>query len=203
MTVAAPRYRRLGHDQRRAQILDAARRLFSKQHYAAVSSDEIAREAGVTRGLLYHYFGSKRELFVEVVRDSLGAAQAIVPQIPRAGRLRDVVARSVDLWLDVVEANAETMFAVLGAEGFGRDAELEGLVHEGRDAGVEAIIAVLGIEDADERTRAVLRAYSGLADVAVREWLQRRTLTRAQVHALLARTLHALVADVAPAVSRA
>lgn len=70
-TAPAPRWQRLTHDERRAQILDCARRLFSERQYDAVSTIEVAREAGVTRGLLHHYFGTKRELYLEVVRTLL------------------------------------------------------------------------------------------------------------------------------------
>ncbi len=67
-TAPGPRWQRLEHDERRAQILACARRLFSERSYAAVSTSEIASEAGVARGLLHHYFGTKRELYLEVVR---------------------------------------------------------------------------------------------------------------------------------------
>ena len=46
-TSTGPRWQRLEHDERRGQILACARRLFSERNYAAVSTSEIAREAGV------------------------------------------------------------------------------------------------------------------------------------------------------------
>ncbi|MGA2927292.1 MAG: helix-turn-helix domain-containing protein, partial [Solirubrobacteraceae bacterium] len=66
--MSAPRparWQRLEHDQRRSQILACARELFSQRTFTAVSMSEIARDAGVARGLLHHYFGSKRELYLE------------------------------------------------------------------------------------------------------------------------------------------
>ena len=48
--------------------------MFGEQPYATVQMAELAREAGVARGLLNHYFGTKRDLYVEVVR-----AMMIVP----------------------------------------------------------------------------------------------------------------------------
>ncbi|HZY75057.1 MAG TPA: helix-turn-helix domain-containing protein, partial [Jatrophihabitantaceae bacterium] len=67
-TAEAPRWRRLGPDERREQILDCAVRLFGERPYAAVSTTDIARAAGVARGLLNHYFGTKRDLYLEVVK---------------------------------------------------------------------------------------------------------------------------------------
>jgi TetR/AcrR family transcriptional repressor of bet genes len=54
---------------RRAQILDAARAVMSRQGYAETSMKDIAREAGVAPGLLHYYFDSKEEILLEVVSD--------------------------------------------------------------------------------------------------------------------------------------
>ncbi|MBN9618575.1 MAG: helix-turn-helix transcriptional regulator, partial [Actinobacteria bacterium] len=85
-------------DARREQILECATELFGERPYAAVSTGEIAREAGVARGLLNHYFGTKRDLYLEVVR-----RMVLLPELPDFGDagiarrpLRDRVARSVD-----------------------------------------------------------------------------------------------------------
>ncbi len=64
---------RLSPDARRQQILDAAGRLYRERRYDDVSIEELAAAAGVARGLLHHYFGSKRELFLAVMT-RVGAA---------------------------------------------------------------------------------------------------------------------------------
>ena len=63
---------RLSPATRRAEILDAAGGLFSERGYEAVSASEVARRAGVTPGLLHHYFGGKRGLLATLV-ERLGA----------------------------------------------------------------------------------------------------------------------------------
>jgi len=58
---APARRRRLAVDERRALLLELGLRLFGARGLDEVSVEDIAREAGVSAGLLYHYFGSKRE----------------------------------------------------------------------------------------------------------------------------------------------
>ena len=61
---------RLAPAQRRQQIIDAARVLYSDRAYDDVSTSELAEAAGVARGLINHYFGDKRELFLAVMRET-------------------------------------------------------------------------------------------------------------------------------------
>src|SRR5947209_12784124 len=115
----APKWQRLEHDERRRQILTHARRLFSEHPYAAVSTADIAREAGVARGLLHHYFGTKRDLYLEVVRTLMRMPSNPVPP-PRPGHgIRAVIAESVDRWLALLERNRGAWLAAIGARGLG------------------------------------------------------------------------------------
>ena len=50
----------------RSKLIRAARRLFARNGYAGVGTEEIARRAGVTRGALYHQFPAKEDLFLAV-----------------------------------------------------------------------------------------------------------------------------------------
>lgn len=52
-------------------LIDIARQLFAAEGYAQVSTEEIVQRAGVTRGALYHHFGSKEGLFLAVLDDVL------------------------------------------------------------------------------------------------------------------------------------
>ena len=63
--------------ERRARIEDAAARLFAERGYAATSVEDIVREAGVSKPILYRHFESKRDLhamLLERRRDELAAA---------------------------------------------------------------------------------------------------------------------------------
>ena len=196
-TDLEPRWRRLEPDARRGQILDCAVRLFGERPYAAVSTTDIAREAGVARGLLNHYFGTKRDLYVEVVRRLV-----LLPELSSAqvatGPLKLRVQRSVDWFLDVVSEHGNAFVAVTGAEGVGDDPEIERILAEADDRAARMVLVTVGLDPESADSRAVVRAYGGLAKAAVREWVRGETLTRKQVHFLLSQALITIVRDVLP-----
>jgi AcrR family transcriptional regulator len=206
MATPAPRWQRLEHDERRGQILACARRLFSERPYAAVSTTEIAREAGVARGLLHHYFGTKRDLYLDVVRSVVRVPSNPVPlQTPGRG-LEVMIAESADRWLTMLERNSGTWLAAIGAQGLGRDPEVEAILDDAREQAVDRLIEALQTYEAAHAPpalRAVIRAYSGFAEAASVEWLERGRLTREQVQALLVEGFLTIVGDVLPAVERA
>jgi AcrR family transcriptional regulator len=197
--MTAPRWNRLQHDERRAQILACARRLFSERSYASVSNEEIAREAGVARGLIHHYFGTKRDLYLEVVRSMLRLPDDLFADLD--GDRQEVLSAAVGRWLDMVERNRGTWLATVGARGFGRDPELEAVLDDARDEIADRVISLVREGDpaeASEELRAVIRAYAAFAEAVSLEWIERGRLTRAQVHELLLHSLLGLVHDVLP-----
>ena len=102
---------RLDADERRRQILAAARSLFNERHYGAVSVGDIATEAGVARGLVNHYFGTKRDLYVEVVREMVRVPPPPVPEYVQGTTPEQRLAESIDSWLEMVWRNRETWLA--------------------------------------------------------------------------------------------
>jgi AcrR family transcriptional regulator len=203
-TAPAPRWQRLDHDERRRQILTCARRLFSERSYDVVSTTDIAREAGVARGLLHHYFGTKRDLYLEVVRQLVRMPSNPVPlQAPGRG-LQHVIAESVDRWLTMLERSRGTWLAAIATRGLGgSDPELEAILEEAREQAADRLIEALQTYEAAQapaELRAVIHAYSGFAEAASVEWLERERLTREQLQTLLTKTFLSLVSDVLPAI---
>jgi AcrR family transcriptional regulator len=195
--LAGPRRRRLEPDARREQILECAVRLFGERPYASVSTTDIAREAGVARGLLNHYFGTKRDLYLEVVRALVTLPEMADPEAG-TGSLRKRVQRSVDWFLDTVSVHAKTFVAVTGAEGVGDDPEIERILAEADDTAARKVLEMVGLSADLPAHRAVIRAYGGLVKAAVREWVRGETLTRPQVQLLLSQALITILKDVLP-----
>ena len=61
--MGEPSYRRLDVDERRQQLLERGAELFTSHPYDKLSMSKIAEEAGISKGLLYHYFPSKQAFF--------------------------------------------------------------------------------------------------------------------------------------------
>src|SRR4051794_41976521 len=62
--MSSPKSHRLDPGRRREQILDAANALFAERAYDEVSVEDIASSAGVTRGLVHHYFGGRKDVYI-------------------------------------------------------------------------------------------------------------------------------------------
>lgn len=106
MTNAAPRVRMSG-TERREQLISVGRQLFADKGYEAVTVEEIAAEAGVSKPLVYEHFGGKEGLYAVVVdremTDLLGRVQsALAPDRPKA-MLQSVVLA----WLDYIATETE------------------------------------------------------------------------------------------------
>ena len=70
--------------ERPAEILDAALKVFAQKGFAAARMDDIAKEAGVTKGTIYLYFENKEAVFKSLVRESVGATIATVTAAAQA-----------------------------------------------------------------------------------------------------------------------
>lgn len=193
--VDARRWVRLESDQRRAQILATAQRLFSQRPFGEVSTTEIADAAGVTRGLLHHYFGTKRELYLEAVRGLVGLTGA--DEAPEVGPVS--WEQGVDVWMEYVEANREAWLAAVTAGETGRDQAMTDILEEVRERTATQVLLALGLdEEATPEVRPLVRAFGGLAEQASREWLERQRISREQARVLLLETLPLLVQRLLP-----
>ncbi|MFI9645533.1 TetR/AcrR family transcriptional regulator [Streptomyces sp. NPDC052040] len=82
---------RLSPEERRAQLIAIGRQLLAEQSLDELSTDEVARRAAISRGLLFHYFASKREFHQAVVRQACGELIAAIAPDPSL---------DADAWLD-------------------------------------------------------------------------------------------------------
>lgn len=192
-------------DERREQILKHARALFRERPHASVSNTEIAAAAGVSRGLLNHYFGTRRELYVAAVAQMLAVPPIPVPTFVDGATVGDRVDQSIEAWLELLERNRTTWVTALEMSASGVDAELAELLDEGREDAVDHMAEVAGFPPEfreNPEIRAAFRGYSAMAEATTREWLKYRRLDRAQVHLILREVLLHLLDQVVPLLLR-
>jgi AcrR family transcriptional regulator len=183
-----PKYSRLAPARRREQILDAANALFAERAYDEVSIEDIASSAGVTRGLVHHYFGGRKEVYIALLERLVAVREEqLPPPLGRSARAR--LADSVSRWLDWTEQNRTIWLATLGRGEDIADPDVRAVVLDLVRRAV-ALVAAHHADIADDtpRLRYALECWTGLNRSATRRWLQGEA-TREQTQELIASTL--------------
>src|SRR5213596_3892904 len=108
ITVTGTRLRRLtdrstGQEDKRRLILDAAVRVFARSGFHTSRVGDIAEEAGVAHGLLYHYFSSKDEVLETIFRETWAQLLADIQEIEESGapaveQLQQATVRLLGSW---------------------------------------------------------------------------------------------------------
>jgi AcrR family transcriptional regulator len=102
--VTTPTHRRrLPKEHRRELILAAAARVFAERGYGAAAIKEIAAQAGVTKSVVYDHFGSKQELYVDLLRQHADALTACVFDRELAGSPADQFRDRTEAFFEFVE----------------------------------------------------------------------------------------------------
>ena len=171
-------------------MLDAANDLFAERGYEEVSVEDIARAAGVTRGLVHHYFGGRTEVYIALLErlDAMREGSLRQPE-GRSGRAR--VEDTVSRWLDWTEANHLIYLGTIAPGEDIADPEVRRVVADLRGRAV-ALLATFHADIAQHdspRLRYALECWTGLNRAATRRWL-RGDATRKATQEVLASTLH-------------
>jgi AcrR family transcriptional regulator len=183
--VTSPAYRRLENDERRRRLLELGARLFTENAYDEISMAKIARAAGISKALLYHYFPSKQDYFVATLAGGAEELRARVepdPSLPPAQAL----ATAVDAYLDWIEQNADAYEKLLRSAG--SVPEVRELVEGVRATTADRILEGLGAA-ANPRARIAVRGWLWFMDGACVDWIAHRDLERTELHGLLLGTL--------------
>ncbi|GAA3136796.1 TetR/AcrR family transcriptional regulator [Streptomyces rameus] len=187
--------RRLSTEERREQLLSVGARLFSENPYDEVWIEQVAEIAGVSRGLLYHYFPTKRDFFAAVVdRESARMLRmtAAEPGVP----VREQLAAGLDTYLGYVEDHAHGFRAFHRADAAG-DQAVRRVYRQALAAQEKQILAALAADPefgpvfgAAPEVRLAVRGWLAFTTAVCLEWLRGEgELSRGQVRDLCARAL--------------
>jgi AcrR family transcriptional regulator len=195
-TTSAKGHRtRLTPDQRRTQLLDLGVSLLATRSLDELTIDVLSEEAGISRGLLYHYFGNKHDFREAVVRRAVAdLIEQTAP--PEGGEPLERLLASVAAYVDYVVANYQGYVSIVRGAAGGNET-LRQVYEETRDALTDRIFT----EDAQGEiipdtpaARLMVRGWSAMGEEMVLTWVaDPRGVTRDQLLESLSASLPALV----------
>lgn len=100
-----PKRKRLPAADRRTLLISAAARLFARDGYDATNLEQIAREAGVTKPVLYRHFASKKDLYLTLLRRHSDDLPTFLADLPATDDPRELLEGILDRWLRYAAAN--------------------------------------------------------------------------------------------------
>jgi AcrR family transcriptional regulator len=182
---------RLNTAQRRAQLLEIGAKLFGRHSYDDVSIEEVAEIAGISYGLLYHYFPSKRAFYLAIVEDeSVKLLHASTPD-PLLPPLAQLTA-GLDIYIDYA-ARYPDGFRVAQSGAFTNN-DLREIHHARAIAHRDRILTSLAaIMATDGATQIAVTAWLGFVTIAILDWLDNPTVTPDQLRDLCVRAFLAAV----------
>lgn len=192
--MATHRRLRLQTDERREQLLELGSQLFSTRRYEDISIEDVAAAAGISKGLLYHYFHNKRDFYVETVRAaSLKLRRLTQPDfsLPPHSRLP----AGIDAHLNYVQEHGP-IYTAIYRSGVAIDPEVSAILEEHRSVVMGWILKDYGIAKPRPVLRSALRAWFGMVEAASLDWVERQELDRSALRELL---LAAFVASISKA----
>ena len=200
MTTSSTGRVRMSPESRREQLLELGTRLLATRTLDEVSIELLAEEAGISRGLLYHYFGNKQEFHAAVVRRAVQDIYAITAPRDLEDPLEQL-AVSLGAYVDYVAANHTGYVSLIRAAAGGNE-ELRSIYQEARRALTGRIFDIAGPEQLEAlgvadsaATRLLVDGWAALVESLVVAWVEDPAgLSREQ---LLQRLAHALPVIVA------
>jgi AcrR family transcriptional regulator len=153
----------------RAKLIAAALEHFATRPYDEVTVGEIARAAGVAHGLLFHYFETKRGLYLAALEhagEQLVIAHQTDPAAAPGARIRQLLASH----LEHLAANEQVALNLI-LRGAGNDAAAYQAFERNRWEMTDWVCELLGLEPERAATRSALRSFARATDEATARWL--------------------------------
>jgi len=188
MPMSGPAYTRLDVDERRRRLLELGTDLFARFSYDELSMAKIAREAGISKALLYHYFPGKQAYFAATLEEKAAELSALTEPDPSLPPLEQLI-RSLGAFLAWVDDNREAYGKLVRSAA--AIPEVREVVDRVRDATSARILE--GIVPGGPGTpggpppalRTAVRAWLWFMDGAILDWVEHRDLSRAELGELL------------------
>jgi AcrR family transcriptional regulator len=178
-------------DDRRAQLVEIGLELLPTTPVQDLTIDEVARRAGISRSLLFHYFATKSEYCTTV----LDAAASLLRDhvVPRPGTPpADQLPGMLDRFVGWVETYRDGHLAFVRGAHAG-DPEIAAVYERTREQLVEVALTAVGLSDG-ARQRQLVRAWFAFTEDLVLQWTGEPTMTRAELLEVIPEVLRGLSA---------
>lgn len=181
---APERSARLLPAERRAQLLSVSEALFTARPYNEIGIADVAREAGITQGLLYHYFPGKEALFAAVIETH--ADQLLAACLPDRDRpIPEQFELGMKGYLDYVEAHRLSYYNLFRGPA-SSEPDFQRIADRTRAAIIDHVIGVMGLSELSiPATRISLRGYIGYVENAILDWLEHESIPRATLERMI------------------
>lgn len=174
---------RLQLDERRKQLLELGIEVFSTQPYEEISIESLADAAGISKGLLYHYFRGKREFYVEAIRAASLQLRALTKPNPKLSPVERLRA-AIDAHLTYLEEHA-AVYSAIYRGGLAIAPEVGEVVEEHRQVVLRWFLRNMGVVRPRPLLRTALRAWISMVEGASLDWISHRELDRRELGELL------------------
>jgi AcrR family transcriptional regulator len=180
--MAGPAYTRLNVDDGRRQLLELGADLFTRHSYDELSMARIAKEAGISKALLYHYFPSKKRFFEATLEEAAAEVARLTEPDPGAEPIA-AVSGSLDAFLKWIDENRVAYAKLVQS---GSLPEVRSIVEAVRDRTSARILEGIGAgDDPPPKVRAAARAWLWFMDGAISDWLEHDDIERAELRDFL------------------
>ena len=180
--MSSPAYRRLDVEERRRQLLEQGADLFTRHPYDELSMNRIAKELGISKALLYHYFPGKQAYFEATLgawAEELRARTEPDPELPPLEQLT----ASLGAFLELIEENAGAYRNLM--DNATSVPEVRDLVSEVRGRTAERVLDGLYPDGPPVKARIAVNGWLWFMDGACLNWIEHRDLPRDELRDLL------------------
>jgi AcrR family transcriptional regulator len=169
---------------RSEQLLDVAERLFAERGYGSTSIESIAREAGITRPIVYEHFGSKDGIYLACLHRARGQLEAMLAEaVASVTDPREQLERGADAYFRFVETDPARWHVLFGggAAVSGDVAEEAIQLHLGTERGFAELFARLAPQQDPQALLAFAHSIGGAAHQLAQWWLRTPQIPREQI----------------------
>ena len=157
------------HLERREQLLAVAKKIFAERGFQPTTMDDIAKEAGFTKPILYQFFQSKTELYKEIVEDiATSMIHSLSKAVSNADAPRAKIEVAFRVYFDMVVSDTDA-FRIIFIHA--HDGETSGELRKLETGLISFMVPYIDLSISDEHRRQLAAGVLGIAEGAAVVWL--------------------------------